>query len=128
MTPLAAAEARIAVLARCVNDAVDHLRTLGREDLAQEIVARAKANDAGTRHAEEWRCPRCDSDRITMHHALGAWKQTCDRCGEEWGDSAGYHAASASIAAEEAAKPKPPAFRGPGPDIFLPGVNPWWFT
>ena len=76
----------------------------------------------------EERCPRCKSDRVDYHCALGKIKHVCAQCGEEWGDSAGYHAASSRIAAEEAAKPKPPVFRGPVPDIFLPGVNPWWFA
>ena len=52
----------------------------------------------------EERCPRCKSDRVDYHCALGKIKHVCAQCGEEWGDSAGYHAASSRIAAEEAAR------------------------
>lgn len=74
----------------------------------------------------EERCPRCKSDRVDYHCALGAIKRVCAKCGEEWGDLVGYSAASMRIREEERAKPQPP--RGEGPPMVLLGVNPWWFT
>lgn len=74
-------------------------------------------------------CARCGSTDIQHSWAMGGpVVHACNRCGLGWGDHGAYHAALATVLAEEAAKPKPPAFRGPGPDMFLPGVNPWWFA
>ena len=71
------------------------------------------------------RCPYCGSTHVTTHCALHATKQTCDRCGKEWGDVAGHHKASVQLIDEERDKPR--AFRGEGPPIVLFGVSSWWF-
>jgi len=68
-------------------------------------------------------CPRCKSNRVDYHCALGTIKRVCATCGEEWGDLMGYGAAPMRIREEERAKPQPP--RGEGPPMVLLGVNPW---
>jgi hypothetical protein len=77
----------------------------------------------------EERCPYCESSRITTHFALNAIKQTCDRCGKEWGDVMGHHKASIQLADERRDREarQPSAFRGEGPPIVLFGVSSWWF-
>lgn len=72
-------------------------------------------------------CPRCDSRRLAMEGARKSILVSRKDCGFLLeGDPHAHMAELAQIHAEKEAAPAP-APRVPGPDIFLPGVNPWWF-